>query len=270
MKFATTTRTQPTPATIEEFVDGFDCTRPTLLAVWAHPDDESYLGGGLIAEIAQRGGRVVVVSATLGEHGTQDPQLNPPAQLARLRERELAAALSTLGVAETTCLGYADGSCEQVADAMGASRIKQVIAHVEPDVILTFGSDGVTGHPDHKAVARWTELAVSDLGDDIPLIATAAGAAWPAPLVERMHEIGAFWPEYPDRIVHDHHWPIRLEGERLEQKLAALACHKSQVGPLLDVLGPAGYRQLATAEGYRPSNLSALSMVAGTSLLVSA
>ena len=78
-------------------------TGRTLLGVWAHPDDETYLSAGLMLEHVARGDRVVLVSATLGEHGTSDPATWPPARLAAHRRRELAASLAELGVHDTEC-----------------------------------------------------------------------------------------------------------------------------------------------------------------------
>lgn len=61
----------------------------TLLGVWAHPDDEAYLSAGLMALARRDGQRVVVVTATFGEHGTDDPHRWPPTRLARHRRQEL-------------------------------------------------------------------------------------------------------------------------------------------------------------------------------------
>src|SRR5439155_25404984 len=73
----------------------------TLLAVWAHPDDEAYLSAGLMLRVAEAGGRVVCVTATRGERGTVDPDLWPPPRLGQHRVGELKSALSRLGVRET-------------------------------------------------------------------------------------------------------------------------------------------------------------------------
>ncbi len=249
-------------STIGELVDRVASPRPVLLAVWAHPDDESMLGAGLIGEVTRRGGRVVNVSATLGEHGTTDASLNPPEALAARRQRELDAALTSLGVEKGITLGYADGGCDQVPDSLGARRLGSIIDEVAPDVVLTFGDDGVTGHPDHRAVARWTKRALDEQRRLIPLIATAAGTAWHESLVERLHEVGAFWPGYPARELDASVWPIRLDGERLEQKLSALDCHWSQMRPLRQALGASGYRTLASVEAYRPGNSTARHLLA--------
>jgi hypothetical protein len=70
----------------------------TVLGVWAHPDDETFLTAGLMALARAGGYRVVCATATRGEHGTDDPDRWPPARLGRLREYELAAALAALDV----------------------------------------------------------------------------------------------------------------------------------------------------------------------------
>src|SRR4051794_10788189 len=125
----------------------------TLLGVWAHPDDEAYMSAGLMAEFRRRGDRVVVVTATLGEHGTADPATWPPARLAAVRHCELRNSLAALDVDELRLLGYEDGDCER-HDA--TAIIAGHIADIRPDLIVTFGPDGMTGHPDHRAVSRWT------------------------------------------------------------------------------------------------------------------
>lgn len=229
----------------------------TMLAVWAHPDDESYLGAGLMAEVARRGGRVVSVTATLGEHGTPDPEVDPPEHLAVRRNTELQRALDVLGVAEGRALGFTDGTCEHVADAIGARRVGAIIEEIRPDVVLSFGPDGVTGHPDHRAVSRWTRLAVRERADRLPLLTTAVGATWPSWMVERMHRVDAFWPGFPHRFAGGPTWPVTLQGRPLDQKLDALGCHESQIGPLHDELGADDYRRLAAIESYRPANPAA-------------
>ena len=128
-------------------------SRRTLLGVWAHPDDEAYTSAGLMATFRRRGDRVVVITATLGEHGTSDPETWPPRRLAELRHTELRNSLAALDVDELHLLGYQDGDCERED---GTQAIARHIAHIAPDLIVTFGPDGMTGHPDHRAVSRWT------------------------------------------------------------------------------------------------------------------
>lgn len=242
-------------STVGELVDRLGPAPMVLLAVWSHPDDESLLAGGLLAEVARRGGRVVNVNATSGEHGTDDPSSNPPAVLAECRERELGAALDELGVEAPVGLGFEDGSCHLVPDRLGAAAIGTIIDEVEPDAIVSFGPDGVTGHPDHRAIARWTQRAVADRGDVIPLVSAAAAAVWPAFCIERLHSIDAFWPGFPDRSRVDQ--AVMLDDRLIERKLAALARHASQMARVEEALGPGGFRAVAATEAYRAANPAA-------------
>jgi LmbE family N-acetylglucosaminyl deacetylase len=257
---STSTTAPATGATtpVRDLADRLSAAAPTLLAVWAHPDDESYLGAGLMAAVAARGGRVVNVCATLGEHGTPDPTAFPPSQLASVRRRELTAALAGIGVEESVVLGYGDGDCAATPDGMGARRVGTVIDEVRPDIVLSFGPDGVTGHPDHRAVGRWAARAVAQRGDDIALVTTAATAAWPGDIVEAMHRVEAFYPGYPEHLGHQPVWPVHLDAGLLEAKMTALHAHESQIGPLHAELGPSDYRRLATTEAYRPANDAAV------------
>ena len=157
-----------------------------MLGVWAHPDDEAYLSAGLMAEYRRRGDRVVVVTATLGERGTNDPVAWPPERLAVLREHELRASLAALGVDELHLLGFMDGECTWND---GTDRIAELIAEIAPDLIVTFGPDGMTGHPDHRAVSAWTT--------DAWRVGTADADLWYATLGTDFH---AQWGALSDHV----------------------------------------------------------------------
>ena len=88
----------------------------TLLGVWAHPDDEAYLSAGLMAFAAKNGNNVVCITATRGEHGTPDPTRFPPAVLATIRAREMAAALTAVGVEDQRWLGLRRRNPRKSAD----------------------------------------------------------------------------------------------------------------------------------------------------------
>ncbi len=131
----------------------------SLLGVWAHPDDEAYLSSALMASVRRTGGRVVVATATRGEHGTPDPEACPPDVLARIRERELMASLAQIDVREHQWLGHSDGSLPAVPFETGVAQVADLIERTRPDVIVTFGPDGMTGHPDHQTVSAWVTEA---------------------------------------------------------------------------------------------------------------
>jgi LmbE family N-acetylglucosaminyl deacetylase len=141
----------------------------TILSVWAHPDDETFSCAGVMAAAVQNGQRVVCVTATRGERGIQDPLRWPPEHLATIRSQELAKALDILGVSEHHFLDYPDGECESVPLADGAKMIRKFIDLVQPNSIITFAADGMTGHPDHKSVSTWVKAA-TDVMDNPPNI----------------------------------------------------------------------------------------------------
>jgi LmbE family N-acetylglucosaminyl deacetylase len=225
-------------------------TSRTLLGVWAHPDDEAYLSAGLMAAFRRRGDRVVVVTATLGELGTSDPAAWPPARLAPLRAAELRRSLAAVGVDELRLLGFSDGDCDRHD---GSELIAAYMAEIEPDVIVTFGPEGMTGHPDHRAVSRWTTDAWVDSRSQADLLY--------ATLTEDFHrrwggvndEVG-LWvdqPEPPLTPTDDLALRLELPDVLLDQKVAALDAHASQTRPLVDLLGRATYREWWRTESFR-------------------
>ena len=131
-----------------------------ILFVGAHPDDETFCCGGLLAAAAQNGQRVVCVTATRGEKGVHDESKWPADKLGQIREQELNAALAQLGVREHYMLSYADGACAQAGEDDAAQYVAEIIESCGIQTVITFGSDGLTGHPDHCAVSRWADAAV--------------------------------------------------------------------------------------------------------------
>ncbi len=129
-----------------------------ILAVWAHPDDETYCAGGLLATAVQNGQAVVCVTATRGERGVQDEKRWPTDQLADIRTKELQSACKILGLSEHQWLNFDDGACAK-DPARGETVMNQIVNLLRPDCIITFGPDGLTGHPDHKAVSAWATHA---------------------------------------------------------------------------------------------------------------
>jgi N-acetyl-1-D-myo-inositol-2-amino-2-deoxy-alpha-D-glucopyranoside deacetylase len=144
----------------------------TLLAVLAHPDDESFGMGGTLALYASQGVAVQLICATRGEVGEVDTQLlHGFESIASLRENELRCAASILGLAGVHFLGYRDsgmpGSPENAHPrALAAQPVEEVAAVVrryldelQPQVVLTFDPLGGYRHPDHMAIQRATALA---------------------------------------------------------------------------------------------------------------
>lgn len=131
----------------------------TIMGIWAHPDDETFIMAGLMAAAVQNGQTVVCVTATKGEAGSRDEQKWPPEMLGELRAAELDRALDIVGVKHHYWLGYRDGGCHEVNDDEAAGKLLPLLENFQPDTIITFSPDGVTGHLDHIAVSRWSRIA---------------------------------------------------------------------------------------------------------------
>lgn len=130
------------------------------LGVFAHPDDEVFCAGGMLAHWAEAGIETMIVSATRGEAGQiQDGRLATRRTLGTVREHELRMACAELGVGRVECLDYRDGELAEVDPEGLAADVAAYIRDFQPDVVVTFGPDGGSGHPDHIAISRATTLA---------------------------------------------------------------------------------------------------------------
>jgi LmbE family N-acetylglucosaminyl deacetylase len=222
----------------------------TILSVWAHPDDETYLAAGVMAAATDHGDRVVCVSATAGEHGTSDPTTWPPARLARARRWEAAAAMAVLGVADHRILGLPDGGLA-AHDEEGLAMIGQLLDEVRPETILTFGPDGATFHPDHIAISRWVTAGWEQRGRRGRLLYATSTVEHLDRFGELYEEWGAYMTDErpsgarPDELaIH-----VRLDGWQLDRKLTALRAMASQTRDLM-ALDPATYAMQAAEEAF--------------------
>lgn len=139
---------------------------PRILAVFAHPDDETYCAGGTLAKYAEQGAEIMVVSATRGDAGQiHDAGAATRRTLGAIRERELRLACERLGVQFAECLDYGDGTLEQIDLALLTRHVTHIVRRFRPDIVITFGPDGVYGHPDHVAIGAATTGACGVSGD---------------------------------------------------------------------------------------------------------
>jgi LmbE family N-acetylglucosaminyl deacetylase len=133
-----------------------------LLAVFAHPDDESMGMGATLAKYAAEGVETHLVCATRGERGWFGPEDQNPGleALGKLRERELESAVNLLGMKGLSFLDYVDGEVDTADHAEAIGRIVTHIRRVMPQVVVTFPPDGNYGHPDHVAIGQFTSAAI--------------------------------------------------------------------------------------------------------------
>lgn len=231
-----------------------------FLACFAHPDDESFTVGGIVALNRQRGIHSTLVCATRGEAGEiSDPALATPATLGMVREAELAAAADHMGLNETILLGYRDSGMDGTAENdhpaafMRASpsgvveRLTGLLRRYRPHVVVTFDPTGGYGHPDHIAIHHHTVAAFHAAAD--ATVSPHLGPAWQAQrlfytatdptiftrlraqLIAQGEPLPGWanddnGPVWPDQPVH-----ARVDArEFVDAKWAALFSHRTQFG----------------------------------------
>jgi LmbE family N-acetylglucosaminyl deacetylase len=226
-------------------MDDLGASLGTVLAVWAHPDDDIYTSAGVLAAAARAGQRVVDVTATRGEGGSMDEERWPPEQMGEVRTAELLRSLEILGVSEHRFLeGPVDVDMESHLDEAGAGQVKSIMAEMDPDTVLTFGPDGMTGHQGHKDVSRWTTdafRAVAKRGARL-LYATQT-PEWVQEWVPKLQQFDVFLPGSPpvtpagDLAIH-----FVLPDDLAALKVEAISAHESQLEGMLEVFGADGLR----------------------------
>lgn len=143
----------------------------SVLAVYAHPDDELFHGGGMLAHLSAQGVRVTLACATRGEAGKAHPSVGAVGDLGAWRAEELRRSCAILGLREPVFLGFHDSARKErlrrddpralanVDMLEVETAVRRAIADVEPHVIVTFDPHGGYYHPDHIAVHRATTAA---------------------------------------------------------------------------------------------------------------
>ncbi len=229
---------------------------PALLAVFAHPDDETFRCGGTLALLARRGTRVQVLTATRGEAGLcGDPPLCSREELPGVREEELRCACSALGIEPPRLLDYRDGTLTGVDEEEAVARVMGIVREVRPQVLLTWPPDGLSGHPDHMVVSRWATLAFEQSG--------TLGLAAPAALyyLAVPHSVAEALGLAQLHAIADDDVTLAIDVMDVwAQKMAAIRCHRTQAAgsPILEApearqrlfLGREHFRRAAARAGH--------------------
>jgi LmbE family N-acetylglucosaminyl deacetylase len=224
----------------------------TILSIWAHPDDETYVAGGVMAAAVAAGQRVTCVSATAGEQGTDDPSGWPPQRLGQVRRWEAAAAMAVLGVTDHRFLDLPDGGLAQLDPNGPVRTLAELILKTRPDTILTFGPDGGTFHPDHRTVSAWVGRAWRIAGQPGRLLHAATTRSRLATWGEAYERWGVFMTDerpvgVPDEALA---LDVALPQALLDQKIAALCAMYTQVSPSVAALGMNRFRALNAQESF--------------------
>ena len=151
----------------------------SILAVFAHPDDEGFGCGGTLAALVAEGHRVTLICATNGDVGEiSDPALATPKTLPSVRQGELRAAMDLTGISDVRFLNYRDSgmpgwedndhprSLFQAPAETVVEQVAAVIRELRPDIVITHDPTGGYGHPDHVTICQRTETAVERCRDE--------------------------------------------------------------------------------------------------------
>jgi LmbE family N-acetylglucosaminyl deacetylase len=203
-----------------------------VVVVAGHPDDETLFGGGYLARHALAGDEVWVVCVTRGEGGeVGEPPVAPKALLGEAREHEVRAAVQALGGRGVDFLGYVDPYAEiggilspiAVPFEEFASAIADQLGALRAEVVVSHGSNGEYGHPQHIYTHRAVRAAIGRLpADAAPRLVT-----WCACAPETEGDRLTNKDDPADEVLH-------LEGTpELERKIAATYCYGSQHAMIL-------------------------------------
>lgn len=222
----------------------------SLLAVFAHPDDEAFGCGGTLAKYADEGVDVHLLCATRGESGKiTDPDIDPDSDVGRLREAELRAACDAMGIAEPIFLDFHDsGRAERtrhddpkalmnVDELELEAALRPHVARIGPDVMITFDPHGIYGHVDHLRIHRAASAAFwSTTADDGSTVRRLFQTCMSS---ERMRQMQSARERSPlsqlDPDVYgvgdDAFAAIIDVAPWRDRKERAVSAHRSQVGP---------------------------------------
>lgn len=190
-----------------------------LFAIFAHPDDESFGPAGTIARYAYSGHQVGIVTLTRGEAGSLgiSSQLSAD-ELARRRVGEMHCAARTLGASYLKIFDLPDKKLTEVENQRGIELIHRQIDYFKPDILLTFHEQGISGHPDHQTVSRWTLEAVKNLKGNMKLLFYGILPEQAAQIPQRK-----FFPMNHSEVTHQ----IFVK-DYLRFKIEAIECHVTQ------------------------------------------
>jgi LmbE family N-acetylglucosaminyl deacetylase len=227
-----------------------------FLFLLAHPDDETFGPGATIAKYAKGGAEIYLATATRGEAGMLgEPPVTDREHIGEVRARELEEAAGRLGVARIDFLGFLDGQLASVPRELLVERAVAVVRRVRPHVMVGFGPEGVSRHPDHKVMCEVALSAFDRAGDP---------AWYPGQLrdgVRAWTPLKLYQFELAQEVLSG--WGVPLAGvpraqltafvdtsREVETKIGAFACHRTQHKDVERILGRPGYREFARQETY--------------------
>ena len=234
---------------------GRDLEHLSVLAAFAHPDDEGFGCGGTLAMLVSQGARVTLVCGTNGDVGEiSDPALATPETLWQVRQEELRRAMDVTGVGDLRFLNYRDSgmvgsednghpnALHQADAGQVIDRIVEVMNETQPQVVLTHDPSGGYGHPDHIAMCRHVTAAFSKFAgqggakDSKALYYVCFPRSNFRRMWREMLDLG-ITPPFASMDIDSLGTPddevtvTRDVSEYVDTKIASLDCHQTQLDP---------------------------------------
>ena len=236
-------------------LSGKDLSGLSVLASFAHPDDEGFGSGGTLAMLAGRGARITLVCATNGDVGEiSDPALATPENLAQVRQEELRQAMTVTGISDIRFLNYRDSGMDGTAEnshpaslnqapaGQVSARLAEIIAELRPRLVFTHDPTGGYGHPDHRAVYHHTTQAFTQSFNQ----AGGAGNEFLYYVCFPRSNFRRLWQQMKDMGIEPPFASLDLEKigspdeavttvrdvtRYVDIKIASLDCHQTQMNP---------------------------------------
>lgn len=227
-----------------------------LLFLLAHPDDETFGPGGTIARYAAGGADVSLVTATRGEAGMLgEPPVTDRERLGDVRSGELRRAAGILGARSVVILGFPDGGLAGTPRDLIVERAVAEIRRQRPHVVVGFGPDGVSRHPDHVVMCAVAAEAFEAAADParFPEQARNGLAPWAAAKLYRFEvaaDIFAKWDVPLVGVPRETLTTFIDTSAYVETKVRAFGAHRTQGKDVARILSRDGYRDFAREETY--------------------
>jgi len=202
-----------------------------VIFIFAHPDDETFSSGGTIAKLAQKGVTIKLITATKGEEGQLgNPPIATKDNIAEIREKELKNAAKILGISKIYFLGFKDGSLPMISIKKLSRKVLEILTVEKPDIVVTFGKEGASRHPDHIRIGKVGTYVFKKYMDSVNKKVKLYHVVSPRSLVKKLKNIGIAYNAFGEiKGTRDSQITTTINiSETIDKKIKALNSHKTQ------------------------------------------
>lgn len=220
-----------------------------ILFILAHPDDETFGSGGTIAKMHQGGAKISLITATYGQAGqTGKYGKITPKELGEIRKNEQEEACKILGISKIHYFGLKDGELYKCRVSTLVRKIMPILKEEDPDIVITFGKDGGSNHPDHKKISAAATRAFVEYIKRVKKRVRLYHTVIPNSHLKKIASIGidSFGFGKLKGVRDDNVTTVVDISNTFEIKKKAALCHKSQMEDvkwLLKIVKSVGYER---------------------------